>query len=135
MNYDQFLENLSADIKAALEPELGALHIEIRDVKKLSGQSYTGLMIRRESESIAMSLNLTKQFEQLEQGRPYIAITNEVISEVTHHMENMPSFSVEQFDSYETVKEHLTMEIVGTKENRDMLRQIPHREMEDLSVV
>ena len=135
MNYDQFLENLSADIKAAMEPELGALHIEIRDVEKLSGQSYTGLMIRKESENIAMSLNLTKQFEQLEQGRPYIAITNEVIGEVTHHMENMPSFSVEQFDSYETIREHLTMEVVGTKENRDMLRQIPHREMEDLSVV
>ena len=57
MNYDQFLENLSADIKAALEPELGALHIEIRDVEKLSGQSYTGLMIRKESENIAMSMN------------------------------------------------------------------------------
>ena len=84
MNYDQFLENLSTDIKAALEPELGTLHIEIRDVEKLSGQSYTGLMIRKESENIAMSMNLTKQFEQLEQGRPYIAITNEVIGEVTH---------------------------------------------------
>ena len=85
MNYDQFLENLSTDIKAALEPELGTLHIEIRDVEKLSGQSYTGLMIRKESENIAMSMNLTKQFEQLEQGRPYIAITNEVIGEVTHY--------------------------------------------------
>ena len=48
MNYDQFLENISADIKESLEPEFGPLHTEIKDVEKLSGRSYTGLMIRKE---------------------------------------------------------------------------------------
>lgn len=135
MNYDQFLENISADIKESLEPEFGPLHTEIKDVEKLSGRSYTGLMIRKEAEDIAMSMNLTQRFDQLQQGRPYIAISNEVIGEVAHHMENMPSISVEQFTSYESIKAHLTMEVVGTKENRDMLRQIPHKEMADISVV
>ena len=87
MNYDQFLENISADIKEALEPEFGPLHTEIKDVEKLSGRSYTGLMIRKEAENIAMSMNLTQRFDQLQQGRPYIAISNEVIGEVAHHME------------------------------------------------
>jgi hypothetical protein len=49
--------------------------------------------------------------------------------------EATPAFDIGVFDSYETVREHLTMQMVPTEGNEDMLSGVPHKTVEDMSVV
>ena len=39
------------------------------------------------------------------------------------------------FTDYDSVKDHLTVQVINTKANQRMLSQVPHKQMEDLSVI
>ena len=55
MNYEQFLEQMKEDLQARfakdLPPELADVRIGIRDVEKLQGESYRGILWRSSREN------------------------------------------------------------------------------------
>ena len=64
---------------------------------------------------------------------------DEVVSEasdtVIRGFDNQPSIDVASLMDYEQMKDKLIMEVVSTEANADMLANVPHVEMEDMSVV
>ena len=64
---------------------------------------------------------------------------DEVVSKasdtVIRGFDNQPSIDVASLMDYEQMKDKLIMEVVSTEANADMLANVPHVEMEDMSVV
>ena len=47
----------------------------------------------------------------------------------------MPRFDVAEISSYETAKDLLFVDVVGTKVNAKMLAKVPHTDMEDSHIL
>ena len=59
----------------------------------------------------------------------------EYIGTMTDDMNTIPKLDKEDLNDYSKVRGRLSMEMVETRRNTGGLRQVPHEEMEDLSVV
>lgn len=64
---------------------------------------------------------------------------SEVVSKasdtVIKGFDNQPAIDVASLTDYEQMKDKLIMEVVSTEANSEMLANVPHQEMEDMSVV
>ena len=50
-------------------------------------------------------------------------------------MRDMPAVDIQSITNYETAKNLLCFEVVGTEQNADMLANIPHTDVENMSMV
>ena len=66
MDYEQFLEQVKADLRE----QFPYMNVEIRNVEKLQGQSYTGISIAPEGSNTGATLDLRSQYEMLQDGVP-----------------------------------------------------------------
>ena len=74
-------------------------------------------------------------YEHYENGMSYAECLNEISTLVTDNIQDIPQLSGEMFHDYEKLRPLLNLQVVSTETNAEMLRDIPHQEMEDLSVV
>ena len=64
MDFEQFQEQAMEAVKEHF-PELS---VEMQEVNKLQGQSYTGMAVKPEGSNIAATINLQPVFDQVEAG-------------------------------------------------------------------
>lgn len=84
MNYEEFKERLSEDLKQDLYERTGNEHyIEPNNVAKLQNQSYEALNIRPENSPIAVSLDVRSMFEPYEQTGDYDKVHHSEVDIVT----------------------------------------------------
>ena len=50
-------------------------------------------------------------------------------------LNNTPQNGVDELLNYDSVKSHLTMQIVSTEYNAEKLADVPHKEIQDMSIV
>ena len=135
MDYNVFANWISEEMEAALEPKFGPLRITPVEVEKLDGQSYKGISVGRLSDNISVSISLEDLFTQYENGRKYTSILEELCSSLTEKLGQIPTLDSSLLKSYDRLKDHLTLELVGTEKNRDLLEKLPHKMIEDMAVV
>ena len=63
MDYEQFLEQVKAD----LQEQFPYMNVEIRNVEKLQGQSYTGISIAPEGSNTGATLDLRSEFQLVQE--------------------------------------------------------------------
>ena len=63
-------------------------------------------------------------------GNPMKAIEREIKEAVAQ----MPQFDTEALTNYERMKEKLTLQLVPAAKNKDLLADIPHRNIEDMAL-
>ena len=131
MNFDEFKKQVLEDVLHSFE----SVTVDVQEVSKLQGQSYTGLTVRPEGKTIGATMNLDAGFAQYQKTGDYEATFAAMESAVRSGLENMPDISVSSLTSYETMKDKLTIQLIPTELNKEMLENIPHQEMEDMSVV
>ena len=72
MNFEEFKQQLMEDLKEALSRRVGTeIAVEENEVHKLQQESYDGIVIRKENESIGVNVDATRLYSDLEQGRAY----------------------------------------------------------------
>lgn len=135
MDYEQFLERLQNDLKEKMGDTLGDNAFGISDVNKVQGDSYRGLAVHPQGGNVGFSLNVQSEFENLENGMPYEEALDRIMNNVNFALEDMPQIDAQQWTNYENIKSKLTMELINTETNQEMLEGLPHRAVEDMSVV
>lgn len=136
MNYEEFKEQLSEDLKQSLYESTGNEHyIDTNNVSKLQNESYEALTIRPETSPVAVSLDVQSLFAEYEKGRGYDDIKAAAVAMVNEGFSNQPTFNFGDFTNYDVMKEKLSIQVVATERNADMLTNIPHKEIEDMSLV
>ena len=135
MDFKEFTTRAEQDIRAALEDASPGVGFGMNQVEKLQGESYTAITLTPEGTNIGMNLNLNQLYDRMQRGEDYDSILQAAVDQAKEHLSNMPRFDVAELSSYETAKDLLFVDVVGTKVNAEMLAKVPHTDMEDISMV
>ena len=136
MDYENFKENLIEGIKEDLYHR-GYEDITIKEqdmVNKING-GYDGIVITPADSNIGVTLNANTLYAAFEDGAPLDAVIDKAVRSAVEGIENQPQVDVAALTDYSQMKDKLVMEVVSTETNAEMLQNIPHVEIEDMSVV
>ena len=135
MNYENFKENFIDDVKAGLyERGYEDVRIQVNDVKKFN-DGYEAITVTPAGQNIGVNLNAQAFFEAYEKGRDYSEVVEKAVDTAAQGLANTPVVDVDALTDYEQMKDKLVMEVVATETNAELLATVPHKEMEDMSVV
>ena len=132
MDFEQF----QAQAMESVKMRFPSLQVEMQEVNKLQGQSYTGMAVRPEGSNIAATINLQPFFDRVQEGSQTVdqAINNisDTVFEVT---KNMPQFDIQTLMDYDQMKDSLTIQMIPVAGNEVRLNEIPHQQIEDMALV
>lgn len=135
MNFDEFKKQLMQDIPDQINSDAKIIVAE-NNVDKLQNESYQGIVVRKEGEQIGVTLNVSALYEHMDRNDiSYDEMLSRATDIVEQGFEQSPEIDIASLSNYEAMKEKLIVQVVPTAENADMLANIPHHEMEDMSVV
>ncbi len=137
MDFEEFREKLKEDLGERLFARTGDdFEITSSSVTKLQNAGYEGITVRKEGEAVGINLDVADFYKGLESGAAdYDSVLDKITEIAIHGFEEAPAFNVSDLGNYEVMKEHLSMQVVQTERNAEMLETIPHKEIEDMSVV
>lgn len=137
LNYEEFKKVLKADLQEMLA-DMNA-EIEILSVRKLNGQDYDGLKISFPDNAAAPVLYLqslydsyvTMGYEKVLETAGNTVRHNNIIADesVRVNIERMKNHD------YAGMTDRIVFCLVNTRWNREILKDMPHREFYDLSVI
>lgn len=136
MDFEEFREKLMEDLGQDLYENTGAEYsIEATSINKLQNAGYEGIVIRPEDSAVGINLDAESLYKSYNDGKPYEEVFDEAYRMIADGFENQPEFNVEDFSNYDVMKEKLAIQVVSTERNTEMLEKIPHKEVEDMSLV
>ena len=131
MSNEEFTEKIAGMVKS----RLGSAEIHVRNVTKNNGIHLTGLAIQEEGCNISPCIYLEGFYSEYENGdKDLEAIAGEIIS---IHCRNraIHNFDVSMFTDYRRICPMLRGRLINTERNAEFLKDVPHREFFDLSLV
>lgn len=135
MNFEDFKENFSSDVKDTLERRNGIEYeVDARTVEKMNS-TYEALTVKPEGSVIGVNLNLTDIYKELENGADYGVLVSKSADLAAEAIENRPDFDLASITDYDKMKNTLAIEVVSAERNKTNLENVPHRDMEDMAVV
>ena len=135
MDFEQFKEELAAKIKENLDSRYGMeTSVDVRTVEKMN-ESYEAITVKPEGSIIGVNLNANELFKEYEQGKSIDCIASTAAEFANRSLHSGPDFDIDSFNDYSKMKEKLTMEVVSSERNADLLQKVPHKDIEDMSVV
>lgn len=135
MDFKEFSRAAERDIREALESSSPGVSVGTNQIEKLQGVSYTALTVTPDSQNVGMNINLNQLYDMLQHGESYDSVIQKAVDQSEQFISEMPRFNVAELSSYETARDLLFVEVVGTKVNTEMLSKVPHTDMEDISMV
>lgn len=135
MNFEEFEKKIKEDLPSVLPDRLKDAKIESREVEKLQGASYKGITISPENEKIVPTINMSEIYHRYEQGMPYEEALRGIVEIAENEKYRPLEVDASLFHDYSRLKETLTVQVVDTERNQEMLSKLPHKELEDMSLV
>ncbi|MCD8148752.1 MAG: DUF5688 family protein [Clostridiales bacterium] len=132
MNYDEFKESVSEQIRDVLPEKYRDADVEIRPVDKIN-KRYEALFVKPFGENQSVAVNLEELYEQYAAG---IMDFEDTLSAMSAMIQDGPQVAIdlEEVRNYEMAKERLFIRVCGAEQNEELLKNIPHRNEEDLAV-
>lgn len=103
MEFNEFREKVKEALPDFLTDDLRNAEIKDTAVKKLQGESYSGISVTPEGSRVGVSINLEDAFLDYQTGSQFTAVMNRLA-------------------------DTLTVEVVGKDQNAEMLQSVPHKE-------
>ena len=132
MDFKEFQNQILQEAKECM----WGIEVGIQPVEKLQGESYTGLSLKPNGSPVAATLNLDAVYNQMiKQDKSFQEVADSLISHATDILVDMPKIDVNSLTNYDQMKNTLVVQVIPTDRNADMLANIPHKDIEDISLV
>ena len=129
MNFDEFVTQVKDRVKDFLPEDFADASVEVMETRKLN-QTYTALVVRKEGQPIAPSIDLNALYEELDNSS-----MEEVLEKTADLAQRQPEdLDVEQIQDYDKAKDRLFIRVSGVEENRELLEDVPHKEFNGLAI-
>ena len=136
MNYEQFKEQFTEDLKTKLEAKgHGIERIDITKTEKLNQEPYDAISVRLEGSMMGPSGNFTSLFNLYEEIGNYDMVLDHATNLMDHAIGSMPKYKVEELTDYDFIKDKLIVQAVNAEKNASLLEKVPHKDMEDIAIV
>lgn len=130
----RFADQIAVGIAQYL-PDDQQIECEVVETTNNNNVSRVGLSFHREGSRIGPVIYMEPYWEAAADGRPMSEIMDEITDTVSGSMDRIPLLASMDFGNYEAVKEYLSVTLVSRKDNRQMLSQMPHRQIENLALI
>ena len=74
-------------------------------------------------------------FEEYQKGEPFERIVSNAVSIAENALNNHPDFNLNVINDYEQMKGKLSLEVVSSERNAELLNSVPHKNIEDMAVI
>ena len=135
MDYENFKESFTEALQEDLYGKGIEARFDMKSVEKLNNEGYDAVTVTPADSNIGVTLNVEAFYKAHESGASMDEVVSKASDTVIRGFDNQPSIDVASLMDYEQMKDKLIMEVVSTEANADMLANVPHVEMEDMSVV
>ena len=132
MNYEMFVNVIAENMKPYLPEMWENAEISVVTIGKINCER-TGLVFARPDRRYSPTIYLEEFYQMFQEGCSLEEIM-EKIQNTLIGLEKEKIQSMELSDLLEQ-KENVFLEVINTKENEELLRNLPHREFMDLSIV
>lgn len=112
----------------------GEVKVSIRDITKNNGVVLTGLTFTQEDINISPTIYLEDFYKKYQNGTSIEDILTE-IKEIYYKSKLDKDIDMAFFTEYEIAKKHIVYKLIHYDKNRELLKEIPHREYLDLAIV
>ncbi len=133
MNFEEFSQDLAEQIKSELADKGMEVRADIHHVEKLNGD-YNAITVTPKGANIGVSLN-ADAFYDCADNFSFDDLVDRAVAQIETAIADQPQVDVNAITDYEQMKKTLVMEVVSTETNAQMLEHIPHKELEDMSIV
>ena len=131
MDFKEFQDKIKEDMEA----RTWGISFNITQVEKLQGQSYTGLSIQPNDGIVAANVNLDQMYGAMLGGQSYEQVLDSLVEHSADIIADMPKFDLDDLTNYDHMKQKLVVQVIPTERNQEMLSGIPHKNIEDMSMV
>ena len=130
------LEEFTAKLSEALEASMNAIYgvevtAQVSPILKTNGEQL-GINVRFDDSNIAPTVYPEKAFEQYKEGlslKDIVDKMSQTVFEAHKQSPEIPDFTLEE------AKKSITLTLVNTERNEQMLEKTPHFEVGDLSAI
>lgn len=130
-----FAEGVAKDIRKYLSPANADVECAVVEQRKNNGQMCVGISFTKPGQKISPVIYVEPFYEKVRCGEPLESIVREIARSAEESMETSIPDCCSHIGEYDRVKGYLGVRLVNTKVNRGELARIPHRELEDLSLI
>lgn len=128
------IERFAEDVKESVKKKLGnGCDVTVRRVDKNNGVVYTGLCVRENDECIAPVVYIDSHYDRYKNGNATLADAADYVAEACRRKK--PTVDIRKLLDYASVRGSIVYKLINTEKNRELLKDIPHKEFLDLSIV
>ena len=129
MNFDGFVEEVKNRIKDFLPEDYADADVEVTESKKLN-YTYPALIVKKEGQEIAASVDLDMLYDMTDEMS-----MEEVLEQAADMAQRQPEgLDINEIQDYEKARERLFIRVSNADENRELLKDTPHKEILGLAV-
>lgn len=130
-----FAEGVTQQIKDYLPEEYQNMECKVTEQKKNNGVVLTGILFKMPGEKTAPIVYMEPFYDQVRKGEPADQIMNHIADTCRQALTAKKLPENWNFTNYDSAKDYLSVQVINTKANWQMLAEVMHKEMEDLSVI
>ena len=130
-----FAEGVAKDIRNYLPPEYENADFQVVQKNKNNGVQLIGVQVNLPGKDLSPIIYVEQFFDEIRQGEPVDEVMNRFARCVEKSGRAPFMDSGIDLMNYDSLKEHLAIKLVNTQTNRKMLQEMPHENIEDLSVI
>ena len=131
MSFDGFCQCVRMDIQKRLG---SGFEVSLKDITKNNDTMLKGLMILERDTSLCPTIYMEEPYDRYSQGEPLEEIEDNILR--CYQEKRMEEeFDLGFFKKWETAKERIVYKLVSRDRNKELLREVPYREILDLAVV
>lgn len=145
MNYNEFKQELEEKLIEKLEKEYNDVSIILAKTQIINGQ-LDSMIIQINGYQAVPRINIGQMYDRyndisrtMEQKKmtenPMDMLVDEVYVSFREAVEKLPDISNQYENISKNLPDNVVLQLVNTEKNREMLGNVPHREIEDLSVI
>lgn len=134
LSITDFTNEIRKQVIDFLPEEYQQSECRMETVTKNNGIQKTGITIWQPANSITPILYLDDFYREYRQGVSMNAILSKISDIYVQSIRSEIFVSKADFVAYDRVKDNITLKLVNRKANRQLLRELPHKDIEDLSI-
>mgnify|MGYP004651002579 FL=1 len=134
LNFKEFQEYIKSNVKDYLPENYKDADIQFRDVVKNNDVHLTGVMIKRENETVTPNIYINELYEKYSSGMNLDEIVGDIADLRIEHDPPEEAQSISSiFTNYEMVKQRLEIHLCDMELNRDKLKNQVYTEQGDFA--
>lgn len=137
MSFEAFIGEVKKGVSAAMGT---GYNVTIQRVPKNNGITLTGLLVAKDGGGIAPAIYLDSLYEAYRTGygdRSLESIIESIAASYWEHEQEAQQLydGLGTLTDYQKVKDKIIYKLINTRENRELIKQVPNIPFQDLSIV